>query len=235
MIRTLLASIALAGLVASSYAASIPLDGSEINESIGAPFGTANIHYGDGQRRIAHPERYIAENMFDGVVAADNFYSMGMGGVVQIDLNEPKHFVDNTAFIEVTWDNGGDIEHHEAAEIWWGTENEDGSMSYVEGALLLNCSEGYLTTGAYSDWNIVAADVNTDHIMAWKAYVPTDADYSSLYIRDVTLEAFGSTTSSFDGFDIGEITYSAIPEPASIAFLGISMLSIFGLAYKRKK
>lgn len=233
MVRKIFAGIALAGILTSTYATSMPLNGADIDYSILAPSGIASIHYGDRPATghyLYDGSRYIAERMFDDIVADDNFYSMGLGGVVQIDLDNPNHFIDEAAFIEVTWDNGGDISHHEAAEIWWGTADN----SYVKSALLLNCDASFLSAGYNSSgFDIIAPNLNTNDIMSWNAIIPAGNKYVSMYIVDVTSSAFDATT-SYDGFDIGEINYS-VPEPATIAFLGMGLLSLFGLSYRRKK
>ncbi len=230
MIRPLFAAIALFGLVAGAFADPVPLASGEIDRVVTLPDGQAKIKLGSGQTGAA--ERYDVSHMFDGIVAKNNFYSMGKGGVVQIDLNNPAVFSDDATLIEVTWNNGGEGSHKEAAEVWWG--NEEGISEFA--GVMVNFAADEDDLIGYTNDNIVAPFFDGVDLMKWQASLPAEGDYSTLYIRDVTSSAF-SSGSSFDGFDIGEISYAAtsVPEPTTVTLLGLSMLSLFGVAIRRKK
>jgi hypothetical protein len=238
MLRKIFTGIAFAGCLVSSFANPVSISSSP--EHYGVYSGIAYIERGSDQIADDGTDRYNPLNMFDSDI--NTFYSLGMGGIVQIDLTDPQYFVDNSTVIEVTYNNLGDQnntqQHYEAAEVYWG--NKDG---YVGNALLLNGSYfstivNGLKTGAYNGWNVLDQSVsvsNTNDVITYQIAVPKDANYTSLYIVDATEKVFGSSSHSVDGFDIGKITYKTVPEPASLTLLGVSILSLLGFSFRRKK
>lgn len=192
------------------------------------PDGSVTVIAGTGQNSDA--SRYIESSMFDG----DNstFYAMGLGGSVQIDLDAPNYFTGEATFIEVTWNNGGEKNHSEASEVWWGI---DGTATELAGVCvnfdtddLSKFDDGY----TYKDM-VINPTMDTNDDMTWNIAVPNGGPYNMLLIKDVTEVAL-TGTNSFDGFDVGEISY-AVPEPTTVSLLGFSMLALFGMAVRRKK
>lgn len=135
--------------------------------------GTVSIVNETGQTGAA--SHYDPDNLFDN--NPDRFYSLGLGGSVQIDLDNPLYFDDEASVIEVTWNNTGN--YPEAAEVRWGV---NGVLDGATRGILAN------TTVTNTDYAglVLNPDIevaNDNDLMTWTFSVPTAHHYNTFFYR----------------------------------------------------
>lgn len=186
------------------------------------------------ERPTTFRDHRVPLRMFDGKVDRNSFFRMGSGGSLQVQIDDGFVFEGSVQISEVTYNNGGDRKWRECARVYWANDSERVFAGYlVNSANLSSFEKGKgLVLKAFSD---------TADTRSWRLDVP-EGEWTTLEIEDCTKAAFRSTTSP-DGFDIGELSFSTrllpgppdLPEPLTISLLGIGVLAVGAAASRRRR
>lgn len=161
---------------------------------------------------VATPgSRTDVDNAFDGVDAT--FYSLGIGGWLEVDVS-PLSIVSPTGIIEITF-NTPNPRHPESADI------------YMDGLLAGSISNnGVAGDTGVNGFSLVASPTagSTSYTLSFAG------SYRVFRIEDTSVMVDPSN----DGFDLSELSISAVPVPASAALL-LTGLGGFAAARRKKK
>ena len=166
---------------------------------------------GDVSDGVAGAQRVDVDNAFDG--DASTFYSLGMGGWLEVDVS-PLSIVSPAGLVEITFNTPNPL-HPESVDIFMdgtlaGTISNDG----VAGDTGVNGFSLVATPGAGS----------TSYTMTFAG------GYHVIRLEDTSTAVHPTN----DGFDLAELSISAVPVPASAALL-LTGLGGFAAARRKKK
>ena len=162
--------------------------------------------------------REILANATDGNPAT--FYVLGINGDLTINVS-PQVFASPATVIEVTF-GSPNPNFPEAAKV------------YLDGVLkgeLFNNGTATTNSGAA----IVAASTPTGATFI----IPIEGNVSMLRLLDTTFVNYAAVYTgnnrANDGFDVGEITYTAVPIPPAALLFGTALIGMGFLSRRRKQ
>jgi hypothetical protein len=203
MTKLLLSAIAAIALAGSVQAASITFSENQGNQANGDPVPV---------------DRSDLDHLTDGDVST--FYSLGIGGSLTASI--APELIANASLVEVTFGNNKSFP--ESALVYLDTMSQATLLGELfnaaSGASSINAN-GIITTSPNTPSNgITSFTIGLNGLSG-----------SSLIFVDSTDDNFGATGSK-DGFDIGELSITAVPLPAT----GLMLLAgLGGIAALRRR
>lgn len=156
------------------------------------------------------------DNAIDGDTAS--FYSLGAGGSLTVDIS-PLTLGSPASVLEFTFNSPND-DYPESAELSFGStvagEIFNDGTATAQGGFSFGSSVG--TSGAMFTINL------------------DGGSYSTFTITDTTLDNFASdyTDKTTDGFDIAEVSVSAVPLPAGLPLLASVLAGLGFFGWRRR-
>lgn len=148
-------------------------------------------------------DRLNTANAADG--SLDTFYSLGLGGWIELGFSNLRTATTNTiSAFEVTFQPQGN--HREAADVY-----------VILGEMVTKIGRIFNDTASSGSIN--------------PGSVATNLTFDSIRLVDVTREVYPDST-SFDGYDVAQISVAAVPLPAAGLML---MGGLGGLAALRRR
>lgn len=145
----------------------------------------------------------------------NTFYSLGIGGSIELDFT-PQTLVSPSTVVELTF-NKSLTQYPEASILSFSTDG----TTFTDAVELFN--DG--TFGSVATGFSIAASAPTATAPVSFTISFTDGTYTALKLTDSTDVAFYTGKSyTSDGFDVAEITASAVPLPAA----GVLLLGLVG-------
>ncbi|WP_162913088.1 PEP-CTERM sorting domain-containing protein [Rhodospirillaceae bacterium SYSU D60014] len=194
-------------------------------------------------------ERGDATNMFDG--DSSTFYSVGFGGSVSLTANPNHYKLTSGTVIEITFPGNGS--HREALFVQLGLTDSEGNLvgPLTDVGYFLNQAANNQANGIDAPGVFNLVDASIAELLATPVagsdggffeILINSGTFNTIVFSDASGDLFGSdaypgqggTRNSIDGFDIGELRVTAVPEPGTLALLGAGLASLGFFGRRRK-